>query len=64
MKKYSVEVTVTVFVSRWDGLTDWFADCVEVEAESLEEAKALAEERVTDGISDVYNSYATEKGKS
>ena len=58
MKKYSVEVTVTVFVDRWDGLSDFFIENVEVEAESLEEAEALAEERVTEGISDVHNSYA------
>jgi hypothetical protein len=58
MKKYSVEVTVTVIVDEWDGLHDHFTDCVEVEAESLEEAKALAKERVTEEISGVVHSYA------
>jgi hypothetical protein len=58
MKKYSVAVTVTVIVDEWDGLYDHFTDYVEVEAGSLEEAKALAEERVTEGMSGVCNSYA------
>lgn len=44
--KYSVEVTVT------------FTDYVEVEAESSEEAEALAEERVTESIGGVSHSYA------
>lgn len=44
--KYSVEVTVT------------FTDYVEVEAESHEEAEALAEERVTESIGGVSHSYA------
>lgn len=46
MKKYSVEVTVT------------FTDYIEVEAESHEEAEALAEERVTEQVGFVSHSYA------
>jgi hypothetical protein len=46
MKKYSVEVTVT------------FTDYIEVEAESHEEAEALAEERVTESVGGVSHSYA------